>query len=158
MALSVALGAGCQVSGEGGWDADGRHSLWACFCTPGPAGQDSLHRSESGISRCYWCGTGIIRSACCRWGEVPQMAPFFFLKALCQNLLKQNLPFLFALILLSCHWFLLFPITDERNGEQPLSCRHMDGRKSFSQLLLTVGDLILFESWFLFSLSSCCSV
>lgn len=26
-----------------------------------------------------------------------------FLKPLCQNLLKQNLPFLFVLILLSCH-------------------------------------------------------
>lgn len=77
MASSGTLGEGCQILGEGGWDADGRRSLWAYFSTPGPAGQDWLHHSESGISRCYWCGTGIIHSACCRCREIPQMASFF---------------------------------------------------------------------------------
>lgn len=77
MASSGTLGEGCQILGEGGWAADGRRSLWAYFSTPGPAGQDWLHHSESGISRCYWCGTGIIHSACCRCREIPQMASFF---------------------------------------------------------------------------------
>lgn len=63
--------------GYGEWAADGRHSLWAHFSTLGPAGQDWLCRSESGISRCYWCGTGVIHSPCCRCREIPQMASFF---------------------------------------------------------------------------------